>query len=31
MISAWNLLWMLPLAASFGFLIAAVLSAGKWE
>lgn len=31
MISAWNLLWMLPLAATIGFLIAAVLSAGKWE
>lgn len=27
MMSIWHLLWIIPLAASFGFVIAAVLSA----
>lgn len=31
MISAWHLFWIIPLAASFGFGVAAVLSASKWE
>lgn len=31
MISALHLIWIIPIAASVGFLFAAVLSAGKWE
>lgn len=29
MISIWHLMWIVPLTASFGFLIACVVSAGK--
>lgn len=29
MISAWHLLWIVPLAASAGFVIAAILSANS--
>ena len=29
MISAWHLLWIIPLAACFGFAVAAVLAVGK--
>lgn len=29
MINAWNLIWMIPLAASVGFILAAVLNAGR--
>ena len=29
MISAWHLLWIIPLAAMFGFFLAALLRANK--
>ena len=29
MISAWHLIWVVPLAAAFGFVVAAVLAAGR--
>ena len=29
MMSVWNLLWIIPLAASFGFITAALLAANK--
>lgn len=29
MMSIWHLLWIIPLASSFGFMIAAILAAGK--
>ena len=29
MISAWHLAWIIPLAASFGLLLAALVSAGR--
>lgn len=28
MISAWNLLWIVPLSASFGFVVCAILAVG---
>lgn len=31
MISAWHLLWIVPLAASVGFVWAAVLAVGKYD
>lgn len=30
MISAWHLLWIIPLAAAAGFTLAALLAATKW-
>ena len=29
MISAWHLIWIIPLAAAFGFVVAAVLGANR--
>lgn len=30
MMSAWHLLWIIPLAAAAGFTLAALLAATKW-
>lgn len=29
MISAWHLIWIVPLAAAFGFVIGAIMAVGK--